>query len=243
MRKKLSLFLIAVGLLLGGAGGWEAYSATRTPDVVPADAPSREAGAALAQKDPNAKESGETPKEKSDANTSSESKEKQRKHESGSPSPGESTSETVRSANGDGGGEQKTSSSRPSGGAKGSSPSAPKGSVPQSTATISITGDRGARILPATRVEIQQGDTVYDVLLRVTRQHGIQMESRGSGKTLYVEGINNLYEFDGGPESGWMYRVNGVFPNYSAGVCDVRSGDRIEWLYTRDLGRDIGASF
>lgn len=115
MRKKLSLFLIAVGLLLSGAGGWEAYSATRTPDVVPADAPSREAGAALAQKDPNAKESGETPKEKSDANTSSESKEKQRKHESEAPSPGESTSETVRSANGDGGGEQKTSSSRPSG--------------------------------------------------------------------------------------------------------------------------------
>ncbi len=30
----------------------------------------------------------------------------------------------------------------------------------------------------------------------------------------YVEGIGNLYEFDCGKESGWMYKVNGRFPNY-----------------------------
>ena len=30
----------------------------------------------------------------------------------------------------------------------------------------------------------------------------------------YVEGINNLYEFDVSQGSGWMYRVNGWFPNY-----------------------------
>ncbi|GGA33798.1 hypothetical protein GCM10007416_03160 [Kroppenstedtia guangzhouensis] len=240
MRKKLSFFLIAVGLLLTGAGGWEAYSAVRTPDTVPADISSRGGTEAdLAQRDPNTKKAEGTP---SDAGPSSGSKEKHREEENRAISPGETTLETARVTNGDGGGEQKDSS-RPSGRSEGSSPSAPKGSVPQSTATISITGDRGVRILPATRVEIQQGDTVYDVLLRVTRQHGIQMEARGSGKTLYVEGINNLYEFDGGPESGWMYRVNGVFPNYSAGVYVVRNGERIEWLYTRNLGRDIGASF
>ena len=30
----------------------------------------------------------------------------------------------------------------------------------------------------------------------------------------YIEGINHLYEFDVGPESGWMYKVDEWFPNY-----------------------------
>ena len=31
----------------------------------------------------------------------------------------------------------------------------------------------------------------------------------------YIEGIGNLYEFDCGSVSGWMYRVNGEFPKIS----------------------------
>ena len=57
---------------------------------------------------------------------------------------------------------------------------------------------------------------------------------------VYIEGIANLYEFDCGPLSGWMYAVNGAFPNYGCGTCKVKSGDRIQWIYTCDLGRDIG---
>ncbi len=238
VRKKLSLLLIAIGLLLGGAGGWEAYSTARTSEAHLADDSSRESQADLAQGNSDRKESQESSSEGSESKASAE-KEKQKKEAISS---GESKSDSGKveadpSTSNDGRDTQKTSSGS-SGSAKGA-----KGRAPQSTSTISITGDRGARILPATRVEIRKGDTVYDVLLRVTRQQGIQMEARGSGKTLYVEGINNLYEFDGGPESGWMYQVNGVFPNYSAGVYDLRHGDRIEWRYTRDLGRDIGASF
>ena len=55
----------------------------------------------------------------------------------------------------------------------------------------------------------------------------------------YVEGINNLYEFDCGQGSGWMYSVNGVFPNYGASDCTVQDGDSIRWLYTCDLGSDL----
>lgn len=29
----------------------------------------------------------------------------------------------------------------------------------------------------------------------------------------YIEGIGNLYEFDCGNLSGWMYSVNGVWPD------------------------------
>lgn len=54
-----------------------------------------------------------------------------------------------------------------------------------------------------------------------------------------MEGINNLFEFDHGPRSGWLYRVNGSMHSKSAGAFTVNAGDVIEWLYTLDLGRDI----
>ncbi|MED0756442.1 DUF4430 domain-containing protein [Aneurinibacillus thermoaerophilus] len=108
--------------------------------------------------------------------------------------------------------------------------------------SFSIVADKErGTILSPTEVEIQEGDTVLDVLKRVTREKKIQMEYRGVKATAYVEGIDNLYEFDRGSKSGWMYRVNGVFPNKSAGIFPVKAGDKIEWLYTVDLGRDLGA--
>ena len=56
----------------------------------------------------------------------------------------------------------------------------------------------------------------------------------------YVEGIGNLYEFDCGELSGWMYKVNGSFPNYGCSKYILSPGDKIEWVYTCDLGKDIG---
>lgn len=67
------------------------------------------------------------------------------------------------------------------------------------------------------------------------------MEYTGSGATAYVQGIDNLYEFDKGSGSGWMYSVNGKFPNRSAGIWPLSPGDDIRWLYTEDLGKDLGA--
>lgn len=95
-------------------------------------------------------------------------------------------------------------------------------------------------ILPETTVEIEEGDTVLDVLLYVCEKYKIHMEfSGGTGSGAYVEGINNLYEFDGGRWSGWMYCVNGWYPNYGCGVYFVKAGDSIEWNYTCDLGCDL----
>ena len=70
----------------------------------------------------------------------------------------------------------------------------------------------------------EEGDTVMDVLKRT----GVDIDvSKG-----YVAGIDGLYEFDCGKNSGWMYRVNGKFPNYMAGKCKLHDGDKVEWLYT-----------
>jgi cell division protein FtsN len=112
-----------------------------------------------------------------------------------------------------------------------------------STVTYSIVADsQMGTVLPPTSVEIEDGDTVLDVLIEVTKSQGIPMSFRGgTGANAYVEGINNLFEFDRGPGSGWMYRVNGIFPNRGAGVVPLQDGDRIEWLYTIDLGKDLGA--
>mgnify|MGYP000547412666 FL=1 len=59
----------------------------------------------------------------------------------------------------------------------------------------------------------------------------------------YIEGINNLYEYDCGRGSGWMYCVNGWYPNYGCSRYIVQPGDEIEWHYTCDFGRDLGVDW
>ncbi len=108
-------------------------------------------------------------------------------------------------------------------------------------------------ILHDVRMSFTEGETAFDILKRACaenvctdgceycRSQGIQYEasfSAGYGNW-YVEGIHQLYEKDCGSRSGWMYRVNGKFPNYGSSAYTVSDGDRIEWIYTCDLGDDI----
>ncbi|KNZ41159.1 DUF4430 domain-containing protein [Acetobacterium bakii] len=97
-------------------------------------------------------------------------------------------------------------------------------------------------ILYSTQVPFTEGETVHDVLQRVCRENGIHMESSFTPayNSAYVEGINQLYEFDGGELSGWMYNVNGWFPNYGCSQYTLKNGDAINWVYTCDLGKDVG---
>jgi len=97
-------------------------------------------------------------------------------------------------------------------------------------------------IFPPTEVVAYEGESVFNVLQREMRRHRIHMVSRWTPifNSAYVEAINNLYEFDVGPLSGWMYSVNGWFPNFGASRYMLSPGDVIEWVYTVDLGRDLG---
>lgn len=96
-------------------------------------------------------------------------------------------------------------------------------------------------IYPAQEVVCYEGESVFDVLLRELLKNKIHMEfvMVPMYNSHYVEGINNIYEFDCGELSGWMYRVNGWFPNYGASRYQLKDGDVVEWIYTCDLGRDI----
>jgi hypothetical protein len=99
-------------------------------------------------------------------------------------------------------------------------------------------------ILGERTVEFTPGESVFDVLKRETRNRGIHMAFRNSViyNSAYVECISNICEFDGGSESGWMYSVNGWYPNYGASQYELKDGDSIRWRYTCALGRDIGGS-
>lgn len=98
-------------------------------------------------------------------------------------------------------------------------------------------------ILPVMTVEFTEGETVFDVLNRVCSTYGIQIEYSWTPMydSYYIEGIHNLYEFDCGHESGWMYKVNGWFPNYGCSSYTLIGGEDIVWCYTCvGLGADVG---
>lgn len=211
-----------------------------------------------------------TSSEKADK-TTSESKADTEKQESTSSSSeksnGSSEKESASSASSKG----SQSSSKPKATAKPSGGSGSSGGNSQSsqpeedtlTCTLSVTcktvldnlefldptrkdciGDNG--VIYATKtVSFEEGETVFDVLSREMQKNGIHMDSPFTPvyNSRYIKAINNLYEFDCGEGSGWMYRVNGVFPNYGCSQYQVEDGDTIEWLYTCDLGVDLGRNY
>lgn len=90
-------------------------------------------------------------------------------------------------------------------------------------------------------VTFYEGESVFNLLLREMKQNQIHMEFVNTPmyNSAYIEGINNLYEFDCGELSGWMYKVNGWFPNYGSSRYQLKEGDVVEWVYTCNLGIDV----
>lgn len=97
-------------------------------------------------------------------------------------------------------------------------------------------------ILPKYTCEIYEGDTVLDVLLRVCETNGVEViyTDMPMFNSCYVEGIGGIFEKDCGGSSGWMYSVNGEFPQVGANACTVSAGDEIIFVYTCDGGMDVG---
>ena len=100
-------------------------------------------------------------------------------------------------------------------------------------------------ILEPVTVPLEEGDSVFDLLRRVTREYKIHMEYSQSPMygSAYIEGIFNLYELDAGSGSGWMYSVNGWYPNYGCSGYALEPGDVVEWRYTCETGEDIGGGY
>ena len=98
-------------------------------------------------------------------------------------------------------------------------------------------------ILARTEYKGTTDNTVFDALNTLCRNNDIHMEFSFTPiyESNYIEGIGYLYEFDGGPASGWMYKVNDWFPNYGCSSYYLSDGDEIVWCYTcRGYGADVG---
>ena len=98
-------------------------------------------------------------------------------------------------------------------------------------------------LLPVTEVEFTGGNSVFDVFRQTLKNQKIHFEyvDASAYDSVYIEGIGNLYEFDCGPQSGWMYSVNGTYPGLGCSGYTLADGDVIVFSYTLDLGADLGA--
>ena len=94
-------------------------------------------------------------------------------------------------------------------------------------------------VLASTQVSFNEGETAFEVLKKVLEDNKIHMEFSGDAKSAYVEGIANIYNFDCGEMSGWLYKVNGEAADRSAAEYVVSEGDTVEWIYSCDMGNDI----
>ncbi len=110
-------------------------------------------------------------------------------------------------------------------------------------------------ILDSVAVKIPEGGTAFDVIkkacaenictdnCRYCKKNGIHLDYvyTPGYDNYYIRGIHQIYEKDCGSQSGWMYSVNGSFPNYGCSEYKVKDGDVIRFLYTCSLGDDLGA--
>lgn len=99
-------------------------------------------------------------------------------------------------------------------------------------------------ILSERTLALEAGDTAFDVLRRACEAADIALEFSFTPlyNSYYVEGIGNLYEFDCGEQSGWVYAVNGEYANYASSAHPLADGDTVVWRYTCEgLGADVGA--
>lgn len=92
-------------------------------------------------------------------------------------------------------------------------------------------------LLAVTEVKFSQGETALELIKRECQARGIHFEVSADG---YIKGIGNIYEFDCGDVSGWLYKVNGEFAVQGASDYQVQPGDALEWFYSCDFGADLG---
>ena len=109
-------------------------------------------------------------------------------------------------------------------------------------------------IIDNVKVELNGGESAFDVIKKACEENvctdkckycqanGVQIEYTYTPafNNYYIEGIHQIYEKDCGTQSGWMYSVNGAFPDVGTSSYKVSSGDVIVFSFTCNMGEDIG---
>lgn len=120
-------------------------------------------------------------------------------------------------------------------------------------------------LVAPTKVDIYEGENAAYVLDRFLKERGYSYQSTGSlssgfylahirkrgllkdlpqkiidqyGENSY--NVNSLGEFDFCHKSGWMYSVDGIYPNYGFADCYLNDGAEVRIRFTLSYGTDIG---
>ena len=110
------------------------------------------------------------------------------------------------------------------------------------TVTFQLHTDTEAWILPTVVRDLPEGTTAFEVFKQVLAANGYTYDAKGS----YVRAViapdgTKVAELSKGQYSGWMYRVNGEFPDTYMGAYELEDGDGIEVLFTADYTKEPGA--
>ena len=110
------------------------------------------------------------------------------------------------------------------------------------TVTFQLHTDTEAWILPTVVRDLPEGTTAFEVFKQVLAANGYTYDAKGS----YVRAViapdgTKVAELSKGQYSGWMYRVNGEFPDTYMGAYELEDGDGIEVFFTVDYTKEPGA--
>lgn len=113
---------------------------------------------------------------------------------------------------------------------------------PSQSITFEVLGPSGKTVMaPPTKVAITNTSTALSASVDGLKANKLAFQTSGSGAGTYVTSIGGLAQQANGPLSGWLYKVNNVFPDEGPATYRVKPGDTITWVYTNDLGKDVGA--
>ena len=107
--------------------------------------------------------------------------------------------------------------------------------------TFQLHTDTEMWIAPSVIGDLPEGTTAMDVFRQVLAGNGYSYEAKGS----YVQAVikpdgTKVAEFSKGPNSGWVFRVNGEFPDVAMQDCRLSDGDVIEVFFTADYMDEPG---
>lgn len=105
--------------------------------------------------------------------------------------------------------------------------------------SLSINGPEEVGQFYTTSMPFIEGESAFEALVRAGDLDGLYIEYTGSGKGAYVQGIEDYFEFDHGPVSGWLYSVNNEFPQVGTGRFELSPSDQLVFHYTKDGGDDV----
>lgn len=182
-------------------------------------------------------------KKKSSATTDTKKKKTKKSTDSADSKSQPSSSSDSSSASSTDSGSKKKPAKKPSSSPSSTEPSSSQGDSSASDAPVQQSGIAVQCSIDSSRasgygasmgsgsVTLEEGATAYDALCAM----GVSV----GGNSTYVSSINGLAEKTNGAMSGWMYSVNGVFPNKACGKYVLSDGDVVEWVYTCNLGKDL----